>query len=262
MSDCMIRTLIIDDEAHAIERLTQLLAHHCGDDIRILGHAQQFEEGFNAIQSTQPDLIFLDIEIGENTGFELLRRFDQPSFSVIFTTAYERYALQAIKFSALDYLLKPIDPEDLIVAVEKRKNLYEAKQHHAQLELLFNNLSLFKQGLSKIMVPSLQGFELLNITEITRCQSDVNYTTIFLVNGKNIMVAKTIKEFEHLLSPHHFYRIHQSHLVNLQYVLRYHKGKGGTVILQDGHELPVATRRKDGFLQKIQSVIYRSKRNG
>jgi len=250
----MIRAVIIDDEKAAIERLTELLLQYSNGDISLVGSAQGVEEGIDCLLKTQPDLVFLDIEIGYESGFDLLRGFRHPTFSVVFTTAYEQYALQAIKFSALDYLLKPIDPDDLLRAIAKKKATLHLPSLLLDFDVLLNNFKLLKQGISKIMVPTLQGFELLNTTEIIRCQSDINYTTIYLVNKRQILVAKTIKEFENLLTQHQFYRIHQSHLVNLNYIKSYHKGKGGSVILQDGVELPVATRRKDDFLWKIQSI--------
>ncbi|GAA0556790.1 LytR/AlgR family response regulator transcription factor [Chitinophaga japonensis] len=251
----MIRAVIIDDEIHAAERLADLLAHYCAAGVTLAGHALDAAAGLALIRDTKPDLVLLDIHLGAATGFELLEQFPDPDFSVIFTTAYEQHALQAIRFSALDYLLKPVDPDELVAAIQKKTNLAARAPQKASLELLFSNMRFHNQGLAKIMIPTMHGFELVNIPDILRCHSDVNYTTIHLVNGDSFLVAKTIGEFEHLLASHHFYRIHQSHLVNLNFIRRYHKGKGGIVVLQNGLELPVAARRKEGFLQKVQSLL-------
>jgi two-component system LytT family response regulator len=173
---------------------------------------------------------------------------------VIFTTAHQQYAVQAFKFSALDYLLKPIDPDDLIQAVLKLKEKNSKEEMSAKLDSLFHNLKSMQGAAKKISVPTVNGFSLIDVNDIIRCQSDINYTTIFLKDKQRITVAKTLKEFEELLSNYNFYRVHNSHLVNLHYIKNYNKGKGGFVSMTDNSTIEVSTRRKDDFLKRLSSL--------
>lgn len=247
----MIQAIIVDDEPHCIEYLSGLLCDEFAGKIELTGTAQTVNEGIKQISALQPDLVFLDVQIGDKTGFDLLRQLSEINFEVIFTTAYEKYAIQAIKFSALDYLLKPIDKEDMQIAINKLFGEISKKITAARLDTLLYNLERKNSGIKRIIVPTNNGFEFLNIADIIRCESHINYTTIFLNENKKLLVAKTLKEFEEMLAEHHFFRIHNSHLVNLSCVKSYHKGKGGSVILSDGTEIEVSTRRKDDFLKEL-----------
>lgn len=247
----MIQAIIIDDESHCIEYLRNLLRDEFAEKIKLTGTAQTVNEGIKLISVLQPDLVFLDVQIGDKTGFDLLRQLNEINFEVIFTTAYEKYAIQAIKFSALDYLLKPIDKEDMEIAINKLFGEISKKITAAKLDTLLYNLERKNGGLKKIIVPTTTGFEFLNVANIVRCESHINYTTIFLEDNKKLLVAKTLKEFEEMLAEHHFFRIHNSHLINLAAVKSYHKGKGGSVILSDGTEIEVSTRRKEDFLKEL-----------
>lgn len=250
----MIQAIIIDDEQHCIEWLSKLLCDEFSTQIELTGTAQTVNEGIKLISVLQPDLVFLDVQIGDKTGFDLLYQINEKNFEVIFTTAYDKYAIQAIKFSALDYLLKPIDKEELEIAINKLSGETSKKTTAAKMDTLLHNLERKDNGLKRIIVPTNTGFELLDIADILRCESHINYTTIFLKENKKILVAKTLKEFEGMLSEHHFFRIHNSHLVNLSSVRSYHKGKGGSVILSDGTEIEVSTRRKDDFLKELSQL--------
>ncbi|MEP7170074.1 MAG: LytTR family DNA-binding domain-containing protein [Bacteroidota bacterium] len=244
----MIRALIIDDEQHCINRLSGLLEEHCKETVHVMDSYQSVEEGIKGIKKLQPDLIFLDVQIHDKTGFDLLKQLNEINFEIIFTTAFEKYAVQAIKFSAIDYLLKPVDADDLKQGVEKLTKKFSKTDTSAQLQVLFNNM----QSTSKrICVPVINGLVFLQVSDIIRCQSDVNYTTIFLKDKQKLMVAKTLKEFEEMLTDYNFFRVHNSHLINLSYIKNYVKGKGGYVVLTDGSEIEVSSRRKEAFMKKL-----------
>ena len=250
----MIKAIIIDDEQHCIDRLQNLLREHCSAAVQVMGAFRSVEEGAKAIHELKPALVFLDVEIQDKTGFDLLQQVDEISFAVIFTTAYQQYAVQAFKFSALDYLLKPIDPDDLMQAVHKLKEKNSKEEMAAKLDALFYNLKSMQGATKKISVPTINGLSFIDISNIIRCQSDINYTTIFLKDKQKIIVAKTLKEFDGLLTGYNFYRVHNSHLINLSYVKNYNKGKGGFITMTDNSVVEVSTRRKDEFLKKLATM--------
>lgn len=248
----MITAIIIDDEQHCIDRLDNLLKENHPDTINLAGAFRNIEEGILAIGKLRPQLVFLDVQINNSTGFDLLKQLTKIEFDIIFTTAYEKYAVQAIKFSALDYLLKPVTAEDLDLAIRKSADKRMANDTSTKLDTLFYNLRNI-QGLSKkICVPVVTGFVFLEISDIIRCESEVNYTTFFLKDKQKLVVAKTLKEFEEMLTEYHFFRVHNSHLINLAFIKSYNKGKGGFVTLSDGSSVEVSTRRKDDFIKAIE----------
>lgn len=250
----MIKVLIIDDEQHCIDRLTKLLTPSHNNLLEITGTALTVEEGIEKITLLKPDLIFLDVQINDKTGFDLLRTLPEIDFAIIFATAYEKFAIQAIKFSAIDYLLKPIDAADLNVALLKFMNERSQKITAKKIDILLQNTQSNSNTPKKIIVPTVSGFEFLDIAEIIRCQSDINYTTIYLKNKQKLVVAKTLKEFEAMLSGHSFFRVHNSHLINLAFIKSYNRGKGGSVILNDGTEIEVSSRRKDDFIRSLSEL--------
>lgn len=252
----MIKAVIIDDEQHCVDRLKRLIAEHCSETIKPTGSFNTVEQGIKGIKLLQPELLFLDVQIQDKTGFDLLQRIPEKNFEIIFTTAYEKYALQAFRFSAVDYLLKPVDPADLVHAVSKLSNKRHPNEVALKVQNLLENIEQLKQYTppKKIMVPTISGFELLPVIDIVRCQSDINYTTIFIKDRPKLVVAKTLKEFEEMLEEYNFFRVHNSHLINLAYVKSYRKGKGGSVTMMDGLEIEVSTRRKDDFLQKMAQL--------
>ena len=252
----MIKAIIVDDEQHSANRLEGLLAKYCKQSVRLAGNCSTVEDGLKAIKLLQPQLVFLDVQIHDQTGFDLLQQVPEKNFEVIFVTAYEKYAIQAFKFSAVDYLLKPVDPDDLKQAVEKLNKKKPVDELARKFDTLLENVEQLKQYTppKKIVVPTINGFELLPVIDILRCQSDINYTTIFMKDRQKLVVAKTLKEFEEMLEEFNFFRIHNSHLVNLAYIKSYHKGKGGSVIMVDGSEIEVSTRRKDDFIKKLSEV--------
>lgn len=245
----MVRALIIDDEQHCIERVKELLIPF-NEHIEDVGIAKSLEVALALAKETNPDLVFLDVHIGDRTGFEFLQASMPLSFDIIFTTAYEKYAIKAFKFSAVDYLLKPIDNDDFQRAMQKFLSRSATKNLEQKIDVLLHNLKT-RDAIKKITVPTLEGFEFLEVSDIIRCQSDVNYTDIHLKNGQKLTVSRTLKSFEELLGSEHFFRIHNSHLINLKEVKKYSKGKGGYVTMNDNTFLQVSTRRKDEFLKRL-----------
>jgi two-component system LytT family response regulator len=250
----MIKAIIIDDEQHCIDRLTMLLSGNSSNMVELLASVQSVEEGLTAIKTYKPQLVFLDIEIGDKTGFDLLKQLPEINFEVIFTTAYDKYAVQAFKFSALDYLLKPIDTDELQAALKKLNDKVSQKDIAGKFDALFHNLKNIQSASKKICVPVLSGLVFIQTDDIIRCESNVNYTTLFLKDKQKLLVAKTLKEFEEMLTEYNFYRVHNSHLLNLAYIKMYNKGKGGTVTMNDGSEIEVSTRRKDDFLKRLTAL--------
>ncbi len=250
----MLKTIIIDDEQHCVDRISKLLSKY-NNTINIVEICTNLEDAKTAIESIEPDVIFLDVHLHEETGFDLLKQLSKIDFEIIFTTAYDSYAVDAFKFSALDYLLKPLDEDDLYLTIDKLKKKASFKDISKKVEVLFHNLEDKTTQFKKIAVPTLEGLTFIKVTEIIRCQSDINYTHIFLERNKKITVAKTLKHFEDLLSQYNFFRTHQSHLINLSYIDKYVKGKGGYVLMSDGTHIEIAVRRKDAFMNKLSSIL-------
>lgn len=250
----MIDTIIIDDETHCIGHLAGLLTTWCGSMIRLAGSARTVEDGWRAILDRRPQLVFLDIQLQDETSFELLNRFPVIDFDIIFVTAYEKYAIRAFKFSAIDYLLKPVAPDDLRQAVARLQQKRSKEESAKRFETLFFNLKNGPALPRRLSVPTVKGLEFLPVQDIIRCESHINYTSIFLTNGQKLTVARTLKEFEELLEEHNFYRVHNSHLINLAWIKSYHKGKGGSVLMTDNTEIEVSTRRKDELLKRLAEL--------
>jgi two-component system LytT family response regulator len=250
----MIKAIIVDDEQHCINRINELIKQYYKYAIEITAEIKKVELALEYIKTNKPELIFLDVEIGDKTGFDFLNHAGDINANIIFTTAHNKYAVQAFKFSAIDYLLKPVEDDDFQRAIEKIRNKTSANAGAKSIEALLHNIKSTKQQSKKINVPTITGFEIINVSDIVRCQSDVNYTTIFLNDKKNLMVAKTLKEFEELLTDYNFFRVHNSHLINLNCIKSYNKGKGGYVTLTDGKEVEVSTRRKEEFLKAVSGL--------
>lgn len=244
------KTVIIDDESKARTMLKGLLAMHCQSRISVIGEAGCVKDGLAEIREKNPDLVFLDVQMPDGTGFDLLEQIPDIPFKVIFASAFDKFAIQAFKFSALDYLLKPVEVEALIEAVSKLDESERFREMNRKLEVLLSN----KNSFEKIALPTLDGIIFVKIKEIIRCESDNNYTAIYLKNGEKIMVSRTLKEYDDMLTPFNFFRIHKSHLINLGFLSRYKKGEGGFVIMEDGAELEVSRRRKEEFLEAIQNI--------
>jgi len=250
----MIRSILIDDEQHCIDRLSTLLQRRHAGTVEILGVFNNAEEGEKAIRSLNPDLVFLDIQIADTTAFDLLRRIGHPSFEIIFTTAYDSYAVDAFRFSAIDYLLKPIDAEQLDEALKKLEKQQLGGEAARRLDVLLHNMEVMQGPSRRICLPVMNGLVFIQVGDIIRCQAEANYTIIFLQDKQKITISKTLGEFEHLLEHANFFRVHNSHLVNLAYIKNYHKGKGGFLTMTDQSQVEVSTRRKEEFLRRLNSL--------
>lgn len=243
----MIKAIIIDDEEHCCESLTLLLGKYC-KNVDVVVCTQSLTEAKQLIEKHQPDVVFLDVEMPKGTGFDLLGTFNEINFEVIFTTAYNHYALKAIKFSALDYLLKPINAEELITAVAKIK---PERLNNKNAENLINNL---KGNANRIILNTSTGLEFVEVPEIIWCKAESNYTYIYLTNNRKVLATKTLKEFEELLTEAGFFRVHHSNLINLKHMVKYVRGEGGHVIMSDGTNVYVSARKKSDFLRALDSA--------
>lgn len=246
----MINALIIDDEPKNIRILHGLL-EQCCPDVHIAGEAVSAETAIPLIHEKQPDLLFLDIEMPYGNAFDLLDKIMPINFEIIFITAFDDYTLKAFKYSALDYLLKPVSMDELRSAVNKAKERIQAKNINQQLQnLLFN---IHKPNLSnqKMALPCKDGLVFVHIADIIRFEAKAGYTMVFGINDQKHISSRSIKEYEELLPDDLFFRIHNSHIINLNRVKKYHKGRGGAIEMADGVMIEVATRRKDEFLARF-----------
>jgi two-component system, LytTR family, response regulator len=245
-----MRAYLLDDELSAIEVLEIYLENHF-PQIEIVGKNTKPIEAINEISNLDIDLLFIDVQMPKLNGFEVIDKLAKPWPMVIFTTAYDKFAIEAIKFSALYYLLKPINIQELKAAIEKAEENLRANSQGKNLEELLSNFKFGSNQKNKIAIRNNDAIEYLEINEIIRCEADNNYTKIYLTNTKRLLVSKTLKEFEAILEMHDFVRIHQSHLINKEHLKRYIKSEGGMVILSDGTELPVARARKDSLNKSL-----------
>jgi two-component system LytT family response regulator len=223
-----------------------------GFDIEAIPAGENVQSGIKAIEEIQPDIVFLDIQMPDGTGFEVLKSVKNKNFEVIFITAHEEFAIKAIKFSALDYLLKPIDPSELKAAVEKAIKAIDEKKEETQFDALQYNIQPNQKR--RLVLKTQESVYVVELDEIIRCEADRNYTSFFLTGGKKILVSKTLKEYETLLTGHNFLRVQQSHLINLDYVDRYDKGNGGCVVMKDGSEVPLSPAKRDIFFKILENL--------
>jgi two-component system, LytTR family, response regulator len=252
MNDNDISIVIIDDEEDS-RGIIRLLLEKCNIDYQIAGEGENVTDAISVISEKKPDIVFLDVELGGGTSFDVLEAFDKIDFEVIFITAFNHYAIKAIKFAALDYLLKPIDMKDFKEALEKaiRKRQLLSRSDF-QISVLKDNINQNEPNL--IALPNKDGFVFYKISDIIRCQAESNYTKFYFTKDNKEIIPKTLKEYEELLSENNFCRIHGSHLINMEHVKQYLKGKGGFVIMSDGSEIEVSVRKKDSFLKKFLKI--------
>ena len=242
------RAILIDDETKSRTALGSFLSKYC-PTIEAVGEADGVVSGLEAIQNLKPDVVFLDIEMNDGTGFDLLERLSNVEFEVIFVTAFNQYAIKAFRYSAIDYLLKPVNPEELVQAVNKLSDDSRISQIEQKLEALMANRS----SIQKIAIPSMTGIRLEEVDNIMYCESDNYYTIIHLVSGEQLMVSKTLKEYDKTLSDDGFIRIHQKYLVKVSEIKTYSKSEGGFVTLNDGTNLTVSRRKKEELLRAISN---------
>lgn len=247
----MIKTLIVDDEPNALEVLALQIQEYC-PDLQIVAKAKGGKEAVQLIQELNPQLVFLDIEMPHLNGFDVINQTRDCIYKIIFTTAYSNFALEAFRVAAVDYLLKPVDPDELVEAVGRVEGLLQQKRDENQIDQILEILK--KKSEKQIALPAGDSLKFLNASDIIRCESESNYTHFILVNGKKITLAKTLKEIEENLSDSVFVRIHNSHLVNRHYIEGISRGDAGFVILKDGTRLPLSRARREYFLETIKKI--------
>ncbi len=247
----MIKALIIDDEQDAREGLKLTIKKSC-PEISIMAMCESPEIGIEKIKELRPELVFLDVQMPRLSGFDLLEKFETINFEVIFVTAFDKYAIKAIKFSALDYLLKPVDVEELVNAVDKIKEKQKNKTAH--FKSLLNNIKYNSENLNRLAIPSNNEIILQKTADIIYCEADGNYTILHLADDRKITVSKTLKEFENILPETSFCRIHHATLVNLAHVTKYVKGEGGYVMVTGRRHLDVSRRKKENLIQALNSI--------
>lgn len=248
----MIRCVIVEDEEMARKVLKSLLAQYC-KDVMVCAEAGDVESGKSMIESFRPDLVFLDIEMPGGSGFKLLSSIDNIDFEVVFTTAYEQFAIKAIRHAALDYLLKPIDPKELVAAVEKVKESKYKKTLKKQYDSLLKNIDPEQLVVRKISISTTDKIHLIEVDNIIRCESDNYYSILYFKNGTNLMVSKTLKEMEQKLEEYDFVRTHKSHLVNIRCIMNFIKDEM-MVLMSDGSKVPVSKRKKEKILEIINNL--------
>jgi two-component system LytT family response regulator len=245
----MIKAIIVDDETDCCETIVELLQTHC-PGVEVIGIYHNGAEALPAILQHQPDLVFLDVEMPKMKGFEMLEQLPQVNFDIIFTTSYDQYALKAIRFSAIDYLLKPIDRNELQKAVQK---IIQRSQRtiSKQVEILMQRIHQPPKSISKIALPTMEGLQMIPVDSIIRCESDGNYTVLMLKNKQKVIVSTVLKDIEEMLEEYSFARVHRSYLVNLNEVEKYVKGEGGYLIMSDGSSVDVSRNKKENLLKKL-----------
>lgn len=244
-----MKAIIVDDEPYCSESLVALLERYC-PDVNVAGVFNNGSDALTVIRQQQPDLVFLDVEMPKMNGFEMLEQLPAINFNLIFTTSYDKYALKAIRFSAIDYLLKPIDREELQRAVQKiiQRSSNPIAQ---QLEILMKKMNNSSPTLGKIAMPTMEGLQMITIDSIVSCESDSNYTIVLMKNKQKLIVSRTLKDIEEMLEDHGFVRVHHSHLVNLNEIEKYVKGEGGYLVMSDGTTVDVSRSKKEILMKRL-----------
>jgi len=247
----MIKAIIIEDEKMSRETLLRLLEKYC-PAVEVVAEADGYRKGMEEIRKYHPDVIFLDIQMPDGSGFRLLEELDDVDFEIIFTTAFDQFAIKAFKYSALDYLLKPIIPQDLIEAIIRVEKKKAEKARKKSLEAIPEGIRIEEERSQKIVLSTSEMIHVISVDDIIRCESDNYYTYFYFVDGRKLLVSKTLKENEELLSQHSFIRPHKSHLINIKYIKSYIRQDGGYILMTDGTRVPVSRRKKD----KIMEIIF------
>ena len=246
----MLTAVLVDDDESNLSSLKEKLRKHC-PQVQVICICDSATKGIEVIDSVKPDIVFLDIEMPVMNGFVMLQQLMYKNFELIFTTAYDHYAIKAIRFSALDYLVKPIEIEYLKNAVHKAEEKRNSAVPNPQLELLLEHLISHQNTISRIAIPTTEGLQFISVTDIIYLEANTNYTHFFLINNKKYVVSRTLKDFEEVLPDDMFLRIHSAYLINKNFVERYIRGEGGHVVMTNGTELDVSKRKKTEFLKAI-----------
>lgn len=253
----MITAVLIDDDKHLREGLKALLQRYT-NEINIIGEAENVKSGVETLERLQPQVLFLDIHLSDGTGFDILEQLTKSkgktSTHIVFITAHEQYALKAFKFSALDFILKPVDPEELQNTIAKIKEAVGKSNSFEHIDLLLENIRKKVDNFKRIALSTSDGIHLFEVSDIIRCESKGNYTEFFIKNHKPLLISRTLKEFEEMLTEHGFERIHQSHLINLSYLKSYIKSDGGYVIMADNSNIPLAQSKREKLQELIKAL--------
>nr|NQU91900.1 response regulator transcription factor [Bacteroidota bacterium] len=251
----MVKAVLIEDESKSRKALVSLLNRYC-TNVLINGEADSVKTGIEQIRLHKPDVIFLDIQMPDGSGFKLLEEVENFGFDIIFTTAFDQFAIKAIKYSALDYLLKPIVPQELIEAVKKveERKLSRNSDINKNIDVLLDNIKAGSTEPHKIILSTAEKIHVIKVDDIIRCESDNYYTRFFFTDGGKLLISKTLKENENLLRDHKFIRPHKSHLVNTKYIKGFMKNDGGFIVMSDGNKIPVSRRKKESVIEIINNL--------
>ncbi len=253
----MIKAILIDDDANLRVGLKSMLSRYA-PQIEVVGEGESVSSGFEIIEKNPSDVLFLDIQLGDGTGFDILEKLIQHNGKInqqiVFITAFEQYAVKAFRFSALDYLLKPVDPEDLKQVTDKIVQAVIKNSSNENVGILLENIRKKTKEFKRIVLSNSDGAHVFEVSDIIRCESEDNYTKFFIINHKPVLISKTLKEYEELLSPHGFERVHQSHLINMAYVKAFNKTDGLYIEMNDLSKVPVSVRKKDRFQSLLKNI--------
>jgi two-component system, LytTR family, response regulator len=250
----MIKTILTDDEPRGLNSLKKMLEQHC-PEVKVIAECNNADSAIEKIHLLEPQLLFLDISMPGKTGFDLLNELETTGFEIIFVTAHNEYSLQAFKYSAIDYLIKPIDEDLLVEAVKRAEKKINTRHTTHNIEtFLYNIQKLQTPHEMKLCIPSLKGFQVVDLADVIFCEAQTSYTNFHLTNGKQLVASKAISEYEILLHNTSFYRIHKSYLVNLNHIKEYQRGEGGTVLLSNNMEVEVSRRKKEFFIARMKEM--------
>lgn len=247
----MLKAIIVEDETISREILAGYINRYC-PDVELLAQADNIKTGIAAIHKHKPDIVFLDVEMPKGNGFDLLEQVGEVNFDTVFVTAYGNYAMKALNYSAAYYILKPVSIDELVAAVSKIKQQRLKEKVPVQTKVLLENIQVSQQQNFKIVLPLLDGFEVVQVKDIVHCCANDNFTDFFLLGKPKRMICRTLKFYEDLLSESGFMRVHKSHLINLDHIVKYTKGKGGQVTMADGSVIDVSPNKKDDLMQKFE----------
>ena len=252
----MITAVLIDDDSNLRNGMRELLAFYA-PDITIVGEAEDVATGVEVMDKLKPQVVFLDIQLNDGTGFDVLEKSaaknGKTTSHIVFITAHEEYAIKAFRFSALDFLLKPVDIDELEIVIAKIRETVDKKDNYAHIDLLLENIRKKVDTYKRIALTTAEGIHLFEVSDIIRCESEDNYTTFYIKNNKPVVISKTLKEYEEMLAEYGFERIHQKHLINLAYLKSYVKRDGGFIIMSDNKQLPISPRKKERLQELIKS---------
>jgi two-component system LytT family response regulator len=249
----MLRTIIIEDEENVKISIEKKLEQFC-PEVNIIGWANNVKNAVNLIVETKPDLVLLDIKLPDGTGFDILKILQPINFKLIFLTAYNEYATEAFRFSAIDYLVKPVQVEELKQAIAKASQTINLQSIESRLDTLFNNINNLSKKEKRLVLHTTESIRVVELSEIIRLEADINYTRFYLTDGKEILVSKTLKEYVEMLCSYNFFRSHKSHLINMDYFKSFEKADGGYILLKNNQQVPLSIRNKDNMLELLKKM--------